>query len=236
MLVRPSDGVYLGSAGMTPRKTRPDPNVQDPFGEPTIGRRVWACYLAKGYKRFSFAKALGVSYSTVDAWDCDKSVPSLELLESIVKLLEVPVQNLIFGHAGAPQGSVHASGLTREARLALLNEIGASPAQRAALAAHEDSIEGRYQLFTREYVIQWLAAYDEARSAGASAAEAGAAALAPAITARAAAGAVATAGQARTLSRDEVRAINARAHGAADEPPKPARTTPGKRPKPKRKR
>lgn len=195
---------------MTPRKTRSDPNVQEPYSETSIGRRVWASYLAKGYTRFSFARALGVSYSTVDAWDTDKSQPSLEMIICITKLLEVPVQNLLFGPTGVPEGAAPAHGLSVEAIRALLAELGATPQQKAALAAHQDSAEGRFQIFTKEYVVAWLAAYDAAKGANATEAEARAAALTPAITARAVSGAVA-AGATRTASPAEVRAAVQRA-------------------------
>jgi transcriptional regulator with XRE-family HTH domain len=173
------------------RKTRPDPNVQDPIGETTIGRRLWASYMAKGYTRFAFAKTLGVSYSTVDAWDEGRSTPSLDMLLKAIEVLDVPVAGILYGHDGAPKGSSLAQGLPREGRLALFNELGLSPALRAAFAAHEDSTEGRYQVFTRDYVIQWLAAYEASRANGAPEDEAKAEALKAATTARAVVGAIA---------------------------------------------
>lgn len=194
---------------------------------------MWAAYLSKGYKRFSFARALGVSYSTVDAWDTEKAQPSLEMLLYIVKVLEVPVQNLLFGHSGVPEGSAPEHGLTVDAIRALLVELGATPAQKAALAAHQDSAEGRFQVFTREYIVAWLAAYDAAKAAHATEAEARAAALAPAITARAVTGAV-TAGATRTASAEDVRAALQRAQQAptakpAPKPPLKAAKRPAKR-------
>jgi DNA-binding XRE family transcriptional regulator len=206
-----------------PRKTRPDPNVQDPLAETSIQRRVWASYLQCGYTRFGLAKALGVSYSTVDAWDMERSMPTLSMMLDIAELLDVPLQHLVYGHSGAPDGSAHANALGREALRALLNELGATTQQKAALAAHEDSVEGRYQTFTREYVTAWLAAYEAARQGNATSSEASAAALAPAITARAVAGAVANG--AKTASRDDVSAAIQRAQA-----PRPAK----KRPKRKR--
>lgn len=222
-----------------PRKTRPDPLVQDPLAETSIGRRVWASYLAAGYTRFGIAKALDVSYSTVDAWDMERSTPSLSVLMQLAELLDVPLQNLVYGHSGAPEGSTRANALSRESVRALLNELGATPPQKAALAAHEDSPEGRYQTFTREYVVAWLGAYEAARRANASEDEASAAALAPAITARAVAGAVAAGGGGKTASREDVRAAVQRAQAPAPAP-KPIKsrakpTKPGKRAtKPKR--
>jgi DNA-binding XRE family transcriptional regulator len=193
-----------------PRKTRPDPLVQDPLAESSPQRRVWASYLKAGYTRFGIAKALGVSYSTVDAWDMERSMPTLKMMQDIAELLGVPIQYLLYGHSGAPDGSVHASALGRDAVRALLNELGATPQQRHALAQHEESVEGRYQAFTREYVKAWLAAYDAARQDNATPAEASAAAIVPAITARAVAGAVAASGG-KSASRDEVRAAIQRA-------------------------
>jgi transcriptional regulator with XRE-family HTH domain len=187
------------------KKTRPDPLVSDPLAETSVQRRIWAAYLRGGYTRWSFARALGVSYSTVDAWDTGASMPSVDLLRSASELLGVPINQLFYGHRGAPGGDGREAELSRESLKALLNEIGATPEQRAALGEHEQSPAGRYQDWTRSYVIMFADAYKAARRGGATHDQSMDEALSQAINARAVAEVV-TAGQ-PTIARDDLRDI-----------------------------
>lgn len=189
---------------MSPRKTRPDPNISDPLSETTVQRRIWASYLAAKYTRFSFAAALNVPYSTVDNWDKGTSIPSLPLLVRVAELLEVPIQHLIYGHRGGP-GDGREVVLTQTAVMELLAEAGATKEARAAYAAHETSDAGRYQERTRSYIIAWLSAYEAARKNSASHDEAADEAVTQAVAARMISGAIASGG--RTLQRDELRAV-----------------------------
>lgn len=187
---------------MSPRKTRPDPNIADPLSETSVQRRIWASYRKRGFTRFSFAAELNVPYSTVDNWDNGKSLPSLPLLMRVSELLEVPINNLCYGHRGGP-GDGREAELTQSAVKELLAELGATKEARAAYAAHETSDAGRYQERTRSYIIAWFGAYDAARKNKASHDEAAAEAVTQAMAARSLSGALASGGQ--RISREELR-------------------------------
>lgn len=62
--------------------------------EPTIGRRIRSVYLRKGYNRNTFAKALDVHYTTLDAWERGTQIPRRENVALAAELLGVPEAEL----------------------------------------------------------------------------------------------------------------------------------------------
>lgn len=134
------------------RKTRPDPNVSDPLSEPTLGRRIWAAYLQRGYTRGSFARAVGAAYVTVDRHDTGKVIPELDHVMRASELLGYSSDELYYGYH-KPHLQRSESELSRDAIKALLHEERVAPEQVEALGEHERSPAGTYQRFTRTYVL-----------------------------------------------------------------------------------
>jgi transcriptional regulator with XRE-family HTH domain len=87
---------------MAAAKTRRAPNVADPLRESTPGRRVHAAYLAAGYTRAEFTRALGVSYVTVDNWDKGQTI-RLENLMRAAETLGYSMDELCYGHQPPPR-------------------------------------------------------------------------------------------------------------------------------------
>lgn len=133
------------------------PNVADPLSEPLRHRRIWACYLHKGFTRASFARAMGTTWSVVQAWDLGKrNSISLEKLILAGRVLGYSLDELCHGKqtlVGREPTLGHA------AIMEALREIGASADARAAFARHLESAEGRYQELTRSYVQGWVSGY-----------------------------------------------------------------------------
>jgi transcriptional regulator with XRE-family HTH domain len=182
--------------------SRTEPNVDDPFSEPTIQRRVWASYRQAGMSRYAFAKKLGVAYSTVDNWDTGKAMPEVTTLLEIAKLLQVPIEKLLYGHEGLAGPDGREPQLTEDGIRAVLSEVHATPAQRAALGEFRQSPAGLYQEWTRSFVLGFLGRYNSARAAGATAAEAAIEGLGGGMEARAVTAALS--GDARPVSREKL--------------------------------
>lgn len=175
------------------------PNVADPMSEPSRHRRVWAAYLHRGYTRASFAKALGSTWSVVQAWDEGRATISLQMLERVRDVLGFSLEQLCFGsRAMAAAGSepvLDAAGMQ-----SALRECNASVHARAAFAAHTQTLEGQLQDITRSYVHAWIAGW-QARSDQEDAAEH---ALITAVNARAVTNAVGSAREPLDLTREDV--------------------------------
>lgn len=181
---------------------RDRPNVADPLSEPTLHRRVWACYLHRGYTRAAFARALGTSWSVVQTWDLARSPNGGMSLASLIKVARVlgyTTDELCFGHQ-PPVGRepvLDASGIMKA-----LAECNASAAARAAFAEHLTTTAARYQEVTRSYVHAWVGGW--AAHAGSASPEDEA--LIAAVNARARAKAVV---DARPLPADALSASDA---------------------------
>lgn len=174
--------VGLRVMGDTPRRRLDAPTSLDWISEPTLNRRVWALYLARGYTRSSWSRAMGVSISIATRWDGGSVGMSVANLAYAAQTLGVTTDELIFGREGRPAaddgGADH--GLVR----LVLDRVDASPHTRAAFADHV-ATTGRYQLITQAYVERWVSAYDAELDGGATPERAARLAFAEAINARA---------------------------------------------------
>lgn len=74
-----------GKRGKRPTEGAPTMETARTFGE-----RLRAAYLARGFNRSQFTRALDVAYTTVLAWERDKSTPTQENLEAASVVLGVP--------------------------------------------------------------------------------------------------------------------------------------------------
>lgn len=199
------------------------PNVADPLSEPTLHRRVWACYLHRGYTRAGFARALGTSWSVVQTWDLGRSPNGGISLPSLIKVSRVlgfTVEELCFGkqaHGPGREPVLDDAGI-----MEVLAECRASAAVRAAFAEHLASTAGRFQQATRSYVQGWVTGW----MANARTAEPEQEALISAVNSRARASAVS---DMRRLPADARSADDAL--GTSPTPALPASTT---RPAPNR--
>lgn len=171
-------------------KTRPDPNIRDPLAEPTIGRRIWAAYLAAGYNRATWAEATEITYKTADNYDTGATLPSLEHCLLAAKLTGFSMDDLCYGHR-RPHGQRSELELSRDGVKALLHELRASVEAIEALGEHERSAAGTYQRFTRSYVAAFVERFGLARREGLSVQEAIVQAKTTAANARANAEAIA---------------------------------------------
>lgn len=171
-------------------KTRPDPNVGDPLSEPTVGRRIWATYLALGFNRRTWAEKTGITYQTADNYDTGRTAPSLEHVMLAAQLSGFTTDQLCWGY-NRPHGLRDEQELSREAVKSLLHDLRASDETKEALAMHEQSAAGHYQRFTRSYVGAFCERFSLARREGLGVQAAIDAAKATAANARANAEAVA---------------------------------------------
>lgn len=133
------------------------PNVEDPLSEPVLHRRVWACYLHRGYTRASFARAMKTTWSVVQTWDHGKrGQMSLKKLIDASRILNYSLDELCHGkQALVGREPV----LDRKGIMEALSEAGASSEARAAFGRHMTSPEGQYQEITRAYVHGWVTCY-----------------------------------------------------------------------------
>lgn len=182
------------------------PDTTDPLAHATVQRRLWSAYLRAGYNRSTFADALGVRMQTIWQWDTEKSVPTLQLFQRAAELVGFSLDQLAYGHA-RPERRTTEPGLSQSAITSLLDELGASDAQRAALGEHVTSPAGMYKKLTRTYVATFIASYAEAVTRGQQPTAAIATAVADATNARASADAIALG--ARPLSPERIEAIGA---------------------------
>jgi DNA-binding XRE family transcriptional regulator len=204
------------------------PNPADPLAEKTLARRLWAAYLRAGFNRPQFAEAVGVRHQTVVAWDKGEAVPNLIAFQRASELVGYTMDQLVYGHAGRPAARTVEPDLSREGIKALLDELGASSSQRAAVGEHVASPAGMFQPFTRSYVTTFIQAYTGATERGVKHEAALAQAMVAATNARAVTGAVALG--AKPLTGARLAELGAEVLGTATHR-KPVTTA-----KPKRKR
>lgn len=145
---------------MAPPK-RPQPNIDDPLSEDTPQRRVWAAYLRAGYTRATFARAVGIRYHTLDAWDTGRSMPDLENFAIAARLVGYTADELLFGHGGMASVNASESALSAEGVRTLLDQMRATGTQAAALAEHRNTPAGMYARFTPTYVRTFITRYAE---------------------------------------------------------------------------
>jgi transcriptional regulator with XRE-family HTH domain len=147
------------------RKTRPDPNTEDPLSEPTVGRRIHAAYLRAGYNRHTFAQAMGLTYPAVDQLDKGAAVPKLANLMKASELVGFTLDELVYGHH-PPHARRMEPELTKDAIKSLLQELRADADAIEALGEYERSGAGQYQTYTRSFVAAFVERYGLARREG----------------------------------------------------------------------
>jgi len=76
------------------------PSGEDPMGEPTLQRRLWAAHISRGFSRHKFARALGVHGSSVVTWCTGERDPDLRQLIAVSLLLDYPLEQIVFGRQG----------------------------------------------------------------------------------------------------------------------------------------
>jgi transcriptional regulator with XRE-family HTH domain len=67
----------------------------EPTEPTTMGERVRSAYLARGMNRSQLQRALGLAYTTILAWEQDKSAPNAENLNALSVLLHVSPSYLL---------------------------------------------------------------------------------------------------------------------------------------------
>lgn len=77
------------------RGVRGQQGSQPPLGGKSLGDRVKAAYRAAGFNRHSFSREIGVSYTTVIAWEKNESVPMAHNLRSVAKTTGYTVDDLL---------------------------------------------------------------------------------------------------------------------------------------------
>jgi hypothetical protein len=147
------------------------PNALDPLAEPTLNRRLWAAYLAAGYDRAGFARAMDVGYNLAQAWDTGRSGINLQHLIHAAEIVGYTVDQLVYGKAGsAAQREAEVRSLDADGLRVLLDALHASGDACAALGELRASPQGQHQrytpVFVRTFVITfsaWIAHKDLAR-------------------------------------------------------------------------
>lgn len=144
-----------------------EPLQPDPLralDEPSMGRRIWALYLQKGYTRTTFAQAIRCAYSLVYHWERETHEPRLQQLVKIAPVLNTSLDDIVFGRAGRPAAEERLP--ADQVIMDALNRVHASTAARAAFGKHVESPAGKYQLVTVDYVQRYAAAFDAAIAEG----------------------------------------------------------------------
>lgn len=136
-----------------PLKPAPEMGA-DPYAETSVQRRLWALRASKGLARIRFAAQLGVSASTLDDWDRERSMPTLAPFVRAVLLLDADVERTLFGLAGraAAAAAVETPTVLDIAAVRLwLEQRGTS---REVAAAVERAIRGRQKPATLEWLTE----------------------------------------------------------------------------------
>lgn len=128
--------------------TRPEPNRADPLSESTIGRRMWAGYLARGWSRADFARRMGVAYQTVDRWDIGQQTPGLDMVQRASELLGITVVDLVHGRRAGD------------------GPVPAASAMDGMTAEDRDAIARLVESYLADVVHTFLAVYRSERTAG----------------------------------------------------------------------
>jgi transcriptional regulator with XRE-family HTH domain len=146
---------------------RPQPNVSDPLSETSPQRRLWAAYLRRGFTRADFARALGVTYNTLDAWDTEARTPDLLKFDEAARLVGFTVDELLHGHGAARSGGA-ALALSDAAIRTALDQRRATPNECRALGEFRASPRGMFARITESYLTAFLRGYAHAAGAGVS--------------------------------------------------------------------
>jgi transcriptional regulator with XRE-family HTH domain len=148
-----------------PKSARHQLNTEDPLSESTWHRRLWAARLRTGQSRRDFVKKLKVTYNAYEAWETGASVPKVLEFARCCELLGYTIDEILYGHKGSGLKKRKPNGIEQElseaAIRALLSELEASSAQRAAVGELLAGPHGKFQAFTRTYVSTFIAAYQE---------------------------------------------------------------------------
>lgn len=143
-----------------PPRTRIEPNALAPLNEATPARRLWAASLKAGYEsRSAFARAIGIRVHTLSMVEAGKAMLSLTNFATACQLVGYTMEEIYFGHA-TPRKEPP---LGHDDIVALCEELGAEPDERAALKVFLDSPEGALQRVTRAYVTAFVTTHAEAR-------------------------------------------------------------------------
>lgn len=141
-----------------------DPNVHDPLSEPTFNRRLWAAYLAAGFDRASWSRALDCSYVQCSAYDHGKSQISFPRAVRAAELVGFTLDELVYGKAGRPRLAAVESSLGEQAIADLFDVLRVDDDTAAAWATFRASTVGVMQRATRTYVVTWINTYVKHRS------------------------------------------------------------------------
>jgi transcriptional regulator with XRE-family HTH domain len=137
-----------------PMKPAPESGVS-PYAETSVQRRLWSLRAAKGLSRIRFAALLGVSGSTLDDWDRERSMPTIPLFVRASLLLDADIELLLFGTEG------RAAALAElEAPTVLgVAEVRAFLADREASQTLIESVERAIRGRQKPATLEWLTEY-----------------------------------------------------------------------------
>jgi transcriptional regulator with XRE-family HTH domain len=137
--------------------TKPAPAIgADPYSEESVQRRLWALRAARGLARIRFAAQLGVSGSTLDDWDHERTMPTLPLFVRAALLLEADIEALLFGVTGRAAAAA-------ELQTPTVLDIGdvrewleKHNASSAVIASVQKAIRGRQKPATLEWLTEYV--------------------------------------------------------------------------------
>jgi transcriptional regulator with XRE-family HTH domain len=142
-----------------------DPNRADPLAEPTINLRVWALYLARGFTRASFARAMGVHYNIVTNWDTGRTSMSLVHFLRACEVIGVLPTELAYGNDGPPPTEREHSLTDVEIR-ELLDRLEPKPDARESRALDQWRRENPSQRLTATLIRTLVTSYRTALRGG----------------------------------------------------------------------
>lgn len=189
-----------------------NPDSLNPLAAATVQERIRAFYIARGYNRATFARALGVGYTVVANWEQKEKpyMPGVELLRQTAELLRVTTDDLVFGLDPRPEvlpPSVPTQGhgvsilsIDYTSLRKALDRVDASAEARDALIEHMESPRGQLQRVTLDYALAFVGRWEEAKRAGKTAEAAEREAYRAAVNARAEVHARTGSGRSKTLA------------------------------------
>lgn len=71
-----------------------------------IGKHIKKARKAKGLSQEQLAEQLNVTRQAVSNWECGKTQPDIQTLQKLSEVLEVPVEELIYGAASEKEVSM----------------------------------------------------------------------------------------------------------------------------------
>lgn len=146
---------------MAARRTRPDPNIDDPLSNDTFHDRFHAAYRAAGYNRAKFAEKLDINYHALDAIDQGKAMPKLPLLAAAAKLVGYTMDELYHGRQGRP-----AEGTSRA--IPAVTAVTAVTASMKLAGVSGELLAVQLGHVTPAFVSAFAGAYSQAIDAGAT--------------------------------------------------------------------